>query len=127
MTNKNDVIAQSDPQSRYLFFMQSAVDHQEIWILNDSDGCVMFNTDDEDCVPVWPSQEHAQAWAVDEWQDCEAKSIELKVWLERWTRGLEGDELAVVVFPNIEQEGYVMDPEELDAALRKKMNKQQSR
>lgn len=86
-------------------------------VLQDNDGCVMLTTDDEDCIPVWPSEETASLWAVDDWQDCRPLSIGLAEWLERWVPGMEDDELYVAVFPMLEDLGVVIPPHELEQRL----------
>jgi len=108
-------------EQRFQYFLQQAVAQKEVWILTDDQGCVMLNTEDEECVPVWPSFEAAQAWANGEWQDCEAAAIDLKTWQLRWSEGLEQDGFYVVVFPIEDNEGTVIHPQDLDADLRKQL------
>ena len=62
-------VLQLDDAQRAVYFVKEAVAQNELWILTDEHGCVMLNTEEEDCVPVWPNKEFAQAWATDEWQD----------------------------------------------------------
>ena len=83
----------------------------------------MLNTEDEDCVPVWPNKEFAQAWATGEWSDCEAKGISLSKWFSHWTQGLIDDDLAIVVFPNFEEDALVIYPDELDYELKRQAKK----
>ncbi|SFD06647.1 DUF2750 domain-containing protein [Pseudoalteromonas denitrificans] len=111
-------ISQYDIDKRYKYLIKEVVKTQLIWILTDEHGCVMLNTDDEDCVPVWPNKEFAQAWATGDWESCKAKEIDLKKWHSHWTHGLEDDELAIVVFPNLEEDGLVVYPDELDYELK---------
>lgn len=106
-------------EKRAQYFFTTVKAHNELWILVDEHGCVMLNTEDEDCVPVWPNQEFAQAWATDEWKECTAESISLNKWHSRWTHGLEEDELAVVVFPSADEQGLVFYPDELAFELNK--------
>lgn len=108
-----------DAEQRYQYLIQQAIANGQVWILTDEYGSVMFNTDDEDGVPVWPHQELAQAWATGDWSDCKPECVSLDVWHSRWTSGLTEDELAVVAFPNLDEEGLVMSPSEFDAALKK--------
>ncbi|MDP5131574.1 MAG: DUF2750 domain-containing protein [Paraglaciecola sp.] len=103
-----------------LFYLYS---QQQVWILTDNDGCVMLNTDDEDCAPVWPSEAFAQAWATGEWADCKAIAIDLKTWRTRWTYGLEGDNVAIAVFPSDDEEGLVISAQDFDAELQLLINK----
>ena len=114
-------IKQYNGEQRYKYLLKTVNQQQQIWILTDDDGCVMLNTEDEDCVPVWPQREFAEAWANGEWQDCKPKAIALKKWFADWTDGLLQDDLAIVVFPNQQDEGLVVYPDELELALKNKM------
>lgn len=113
-----DTISKYDTDKRYKYLLSEATTCGEIWILTDKHGCVMLNSEDEDCVPIWPNKEFAQAWATGEWSECEAESISLDKWLSSWTSGLEEDDLAIAVFPNQDEEGLVVYPDELDYELR---------
>ncbi|MEH6575742.1 MAG: DUF2750 domain-containing protein [Amphritea sp.] len=119
-----ETIQQYDVEQRFKYLIKEAVSNGEIWVLSDEQGSVMLNTDDEDCVPVWPNKEFAQAWATGDWEGCKAESISLKNWHDRWTPGLEDDEFAVVVFPNENQDGLVVSPADLDFELKKQAMKQ---
>jgi len=127
-TQKISTILAYDNSQRASYFLKEVVANNIVWILKDEHGCVMLNTEDEDCVPVWPNEEFAQAWATDEWQHCSAEAISLNKWFSRWTHGLTDDELSVVVFPSVDEEGLIFHPEELEIELKneqKKSNKGQ--
>lgn len=113
-----------DGEQRYKYFLKTVTQNKQIWILNDDDGCVMLTTAEDDCVPVWPNEAFARAWATGDWEGCQAKCISLDKWLNDWTPGLLDDDLSVVVFPNQqdsqEQEGLVVFADELDYELRQK-------
>ncbi|MGR5113763.1 DUF2750 domain-containing protein [Photobacterium damselae] len=113
-----------DAEKRYKYLVKEVVANRKIWILIDEHGCVMLNTEDEDCVPVWPNKEFAEAWATGDWAECKAESISLNKWHSRWTHGLEDDELAVVIFPNQDEDGLVVFPDELDFELKQQVKKQ---
>jgi hypothetical protein len=112
-----------DNSQRASYFLKEVVANNTLWILKDEHGCVMLNTEDEDCVPVWPNQEFAQAWATDDWHHCTAEAISLNKWFSRWTHGLIDDELAVVVFPSDKDEGLVFYSDELEAELKASQKK----
>lgn len=118
-----DEISRYDEEKRLKYSVKTMVQERQIWILTDEHGCVMLNTEDEDCVPVWPNQEFAEQWATGEWDNCKAEAISLNKWHSRWTYGLEDDELAVVVFPNQNEEGVVLFPDEFDFELKKQVSK----
>ncbi len=116
-------IAAYDAEKRFKYLVSEVVAQRQIWILVDEHGCVMLNTDEEDCVPVWPRKEFAESWATGDWAECKAEPISLAKWHSRWTPGLEDDELAVAIFPDQQGEGVVVYPDELDFELRKKAGK----
>lgn len=116
-------IEQYNVEQRFAYLLEEVVSHNEIWILTDQHGCVMLNSDDEDCLPIWPNKEFAQTWATGEWQDCEPQNITLKKWFSHWLPGLEDDELAIVLFPNQSEEGLILFPDEFKQALDKKITK----
>ena len=111
------MIQQYDAQKRYTYLIKEVLKNKQIWLLVDEHGCVMLNTEEEDCVPVWPNKEFAQAWATEEWSHCTAEAISLEKWHNRWTHGLEADELAIVVFPDQNNEGLIFFPDEFDFEL----------
>jgi hypothetical protein len=106
-----------DPNERFTLFFKAAVTDNQIWLLIDEHGSVMLNTEDEDCVPVWPSEEAALAMATDDWEGFKAEAISLAKWKSRWTIGLEEDELSLVVYPDFEGEGIVLYPDEFEQEL----------
>lgn len=115
-----ETIANLNDEDRVKYFLKEVNLHNTIWILTDEHGCVMLNTEDEDCVPVWPSKETAELWVNEEWSTCKAESISLNKWYSRWTQGLIDDELAIVVFPNTNEQGLIIYPEELEHELKTK-------
>ena len=116
-------IQQYDAQKRYNYLIKEVLKNKQIWLLVDEHGCVMLNTEEEDCVPVWPNKEFAQAWATEEWSHCTAEAISLEKWHNRWTHGLEDDELAIVVFPDQNNEGLIFFPDEFDFELQQQAKK----
>jgi len=113
-----------DDSQRAGYFIKEVIANNTLWILKDEHGCVMLNTEEEDCVPVWPNEEFAQAWATDEWKNCHAEAISVNKWFSRWSHGLMDDELAVVVFPSQQEQGLVFYPDELENELKAQQKKQ---
>ncbi|KJY83235.1 phage-shock protein [Vibrio galatheae] len=105
---------------RFNYCLKEIANNRKVWILTDEHGCVMLNTEDEDCVPVWPHQEFAEQWATGDWEHCKAEPISTAKWFSRWTCGLEDDELSVVVFPGDNEEGVVLYPDEFEVELKKR-------
>ena len=122
-TIDSQTLSKYTPEQRLQYLVKQVVQHKQVWILTDEDGCVMLNTEDEDCAPVWPSQESAQAWATGEWAECKPKAIDLKTWHSRWSQGLEDDDVAIAVFPSEDQDGLVISAQELDFELKNQARK----
>ncbi len=110
-----------DKRMKYL--LMQMLEQKQVWILTDEHGAVMLTTEDADCIPVWPHQEFAEQWATGDWAGFEAKAISLKDWRNKWTRGLEDDELEVVVFPMPDEDGILVSPEELAYELEQQERK----
>ncbi|KKO47917.1 phage-shock protein [Arsukibacterium sp. MJ3] len=111
-----------DAEQRYDYFIQAVADLAEIWILTDEEGFVLVSAEDDRCIPVWPHAELAEQWIEGEWQHCTAKAIDIKTWLEKWTSGLNGDELAIAVLPDADGPGVVVMPDELAETLLDEMS-----
>ncbi len=115
---QNDILARND-DNRYQYLLEQAKQQQCVWILADEVGAVMFTDDDEnDLVPIWPEAVFAELWRSEEWQHCEAKAISLEKWVKDWSPGLEKDEINVLVFPNQDNQGLVVEPWELHGRLK---------
>lgn len=119
MSLNTQQIMQMPADKRYQYLLEQAKMNQQLWILTDEHGCVMLNSEDEDCVPVWPDQALAEYWATGDWAHCKAQAIALKDWLDRWTTGLQSDDLCLVVCPNPEEAGLVIEPDMFDDDLRR--------
>ncbi|WP_108650218.1 DUF2750 domain-containing protein [Dongshaea marina] len=122
-----DEILRLDAQQRYQYLVKEVVTNQEVWILTDQHGCMMLTTEDEDCIPVWPNSEFAEAWISGEWQHCKAEAIPLARWHSHWTPGMLDDELSLVIFPNQDEDGLVLFPDELDHELKARAKKVKQR
>ncbi|MFB9133835.1 DUF2750 domain-containing protein [Vibrio olivae] len=126
MTSSNDapISVAKDPSERFNQFFSSAASSRQIWLLIDEHGSVLLSAEDEDCVPVWPSEQHALLWATGDWEGFTAEPISTAKWKSRWTAGLEEDELSIIVYPDENGEGIVLYPEEFEFELVKRENKQ---
>lgn len=103
---------------RYQYFIDMVSEQGEIWSLANDEGWVTLSAEGDNCLPIWPHADYAAQWATGDWSDCSPKSVTLETWLKRWTKGLKNDETLLVVFPNLEEEALLVDPEELDEDLR---------
>tara|TARA_R110001606_G_scaffold249405_1_gene397322 strand:+ start:576 stop:944 length:369 start_codon:yes stop_codon:yes gene_type:complete len=102
---------------RLAYFVEQAKATELVWSLSNEEGFVMVETDDGDCVMVWPDAEFASQWAIEDWDDCEPVSVSLNTFKNEWLPSLALDKVTVAVFPNIEDEGKLSTAEELTALL----------
>lgn len=107
------------PSERMRYFFDTIGKDKKIWLLVDEHGSVLLSADDDECVPVWPSEDIARQQATEDWQEMRPEAISIAKWRSRWTTGLEEDDLAVIVFPNIEGEGVILSPDDFDFELEK--------
>ncbi|MEI8616583.1 DUF2750 domain-containing protein [Pseudoalteromonas sp. B193] len=91
---------------------------KQVWILNDDDGCVMLANEDDDCVPVWPTREFAEAWATGEWAAAALKQFHLLIGLAAGHQSLEEDDLLIAAFPTEEDDGTILFSDEFEKQLR---------
>ena len=106
-----------DAEQRYDYFIQAVADLEKIWILVEEEGFGLVDADEERCIPVWPHADLAQLWINGDWADCQAQAVDIATWLDKWTSGLDGDELAIAVFPHAAEPGVVIGPEEFSETL----------
>ncbi|MCA1929369.1 DUF2750 domain-containing protein [Rheinheimera sp.] len=106
-----------DAEQRYDYFIQAVADLEKIWILVDEEGFVLVDADEERCIPVWPHAELAELWINGDWAQCQAQAVDIATWLDKWTSGLDGDELAIAIFPHAQEPGVVIGPEEFAETL----------
>ncbi|MGR0278431.1 DUF2750 domain-containing protein [Marinomonas dokdonensis] len=98
---------------RLAYFVEQAKATETVWSLSNDEGFVMVETDDGDCVMVWPDAEFASQWAIEDWEDCEPVAVSLDIFKSQWLPSLAMDKITVAVFPNIEDEGSLSSAEEL--------------
>lgn len=110
------LLASSDDE-RLAFFVKQVKQSEMVWSLSNEEGFVMVETDEGDCVMVWPDAEFAAQWAVDDWDDCEPVSVPFTEFKSNWLPSLEADNIDVAVFPNIEDEGKLIKAKALSEAL----------
>ncbi|GAA5213381.1 DUF2750 domain-containing protein [Corallincola platygyrae] len=102
---------------RYEAFLEQALAESQVWVLRDDEGCLIVNAGNEECLPVWPTEDAAKACAISDWKGLVPLSISLADWVEKWLPGMEKDDRVVAVFPNLAGESLVVAPSELLAEL----------
>lgn len=99
------------------YFVAQVKASEQVWSLSNEEGFVMVETDDGDCVMVWPDAQFASQWAIEDWEDCEPVAVSLETFKNEWLPSLKMDNITVAVFPNIEDEGKLSTAQELTDLL----------
>jgi hypothetical protein len=96
---------------RYGYFLNRAVDWEELWSLGDEYGWALCSgADGSELIPVWPARAYAEACAGGAWAGFVPRAIPLADWLEKWTPGMISDQRLVAMFPTPDNTGAVIDP-----------------
>lgn len=118
MANTPEDLLNQPAEQRYNYLINQIKETGELWILADDVGAVMFNSEQEDCIAVWSAEALAKLWCTDDWAHCNALSVSKDKWLKDWTPGLEEDEVSILIMPDLNDEGIVIEPWELAERLK---------
>jgi len=114
---EREMVLALSARERYVYFIQLAVDSEELWGLRNSDGWVLAGEGlpegGRDAFPLWPHADFAAACAVADWEGAEPAPIGLAELLEDLLPILEEDGLALAVFPDVEGDSAVVEPDDL--------------
>jgi Protein of unknown function (DUF2750)/SMI1-KNR4 cell-wall len=107
----------TDPQQRYLWFLRTLARTGLIWLLSGDDDVAALDDDDGVLIPIWPDEPSAAEAARDRWRDCKPEVVDLETWTTRWSPAYAADGVRLLVFPEREEGGAVVAPDELLADL----------
>ena len=105
-------------EQRYDYFISALLEHKKVWGLSGDGGWLVLPDEDEEQLPVWPHAQLAQAWAMDDFADCQPKPITLEDWLNKWLPGMIEDGLLVAVCPGTDNDSISVAADELLDELR---------
>ena len=112
------VIATSDAQ-RLSYFVDKCTEAGQVWTIGaDEELIVLANDDDQQFVVAFPHPEFGQDWfSSTELDDVELVSIGTDDWARDILPGLKQAAIQILVFPTSENEGTLIDAEELAETL----------
>jgi Protein of unknown function (DUF2750) len=114
---ERELVLALSARERYVYFIQLAVDTEEVWGLRNPDGWVLavdaLPEGERDAFPIWPHSDFAAACAVADWEGAQPAPIGLAEMLEDLLPILEEDGLALAVFPAMDGDSAIVEPEHL--------------
>lgn len=113
MSNSPKDLLSQPAEQRYNYLINQIKQNEKLWTLADDVGAVMFNSEHDDCIAVWSEEALATLWCTDDWAHCKAVPISKDKWVKDWVPGLEKDEVTVLVMPDLNDEGLVIEPWEI--------------
>ena len=111
--------SQQSNSQRYNYFVEKVFEWQEAWGLADEDGWIVVEKDDSALFPLWPAEAFAKNCQIQNWQNTQAKRIELDELVKTILPALANDRMDVAVFmvPQHEQCGVLPAQELLNDFL----------
>lgn len=125
MTNTLNDIKNLPSEDRYDYFLSLAAEERELWILvNDNQEFLKLHSDELnlEALPIWPTAELAEDYAQGASETLTAKSIALPQFFMKWIAGLEGDNLQINVFPNENDDAWLMEPSEFKREMQNELS-----
>ena len=120
-------ILRLSPTDRYQHFLKRAVDHDQVWMVEDDAGLVTFNHGDDEVLPVWPARryaEHAMERALRDWTGARYISLPVRHWIEATLRPLADEAgVAVAVFADADGEGLSVSISNIVADLQDELGR----
>ncbi len=110
---------------RYSHFIRQVADWQEVWSLRDDGGWRLVADDQgNECMPVWPHERYATAYATGDFEGCRAEPIPVQRWLAEWLPNLRKDCRRIAVFPveNGRERGVIVELQVVESDLRAELS-----
>ncbi|TBR44764.1 DUF2750 domain-containing protein [Marinomonas agarivorans] len=98
--------------SRYDVTLIHCKSEKDLWVLQDSDGCVLIDLGEEKVLPIWHDEELANSWRTKEYAHTQALKIPFNDFCTKWLPGMKKDGFSLGVSPNLAGEGIVVSAEE---------------
>ena len=107
-----------DAAQRYSYFIKRVADWEVAWGLWDDGWALVRDDDGRTGLPLWPTQEFAQACALGEWEKYRPQMVALSDLIDDLILRLRDDGLFVGVFPTPGSRGMLVAPCDMGDALR---------
>lgn len=113
-------------EKRYDYFLRTVVELEEVFGLTDDEGWTLLGEDGDDTeiLPVFPQAEFAERFRTAAgFDDNRVEVIDLSEFIE-WLDDMQDKKMKLAVFPNLEFQSVVIEPERLRADLQTLLDKE---
>jgi hypothetical protein len=115
----DDTFYRLPSSERYDHVLKLIKKEQSIWTLADAEGCLIIDLGSDKVLPIWPAESLATSWGEKDYEGFAGLEINATDWVEKWLPGMQKDNFAVGVAPNLAGECIVSSAEEHAADLQK--------
>lgn len=101
------------PEERYGYLVRKAAEYEEVWLISD-EGLypTLGESEDRPLIPVWPEEEFARLFVVDEWSSYTVEPMEINDFL-KWLDTIFAKGYGVAGFPIPGKPGVVVTASDL--------------
>lgn len=101
-------------EDRLVYVLDSVVSNGLVWGLMGDEGWVLVTSNEDTCLPIWPSESLAQDWAQAEFPNAKPAQISLDDWQGSWLPGMDKNGTLVLICPMPdENESTLLSAEQL--------------
>ncbi len=111
-------------RERYRHFIGRVADWKKLWVISDAEENLFVRTASTvEYLPVWPHPEYAVDTANLVALKLTATEVDLYDFMDNWLMGLDTDNVNVGIFPDLEENTWIMEPRDLLEALERECEK----
>ncbi|MCZ2720715.1 DUF2750 domain-containing protein [Marinomonas sp. 15G1-11] len=81
---------------------------QDVWVLQDDQGCLIIELGSEKVLPIWNDSSLAEQWKGKEYEGFSASVIAFADFSSKWLPGMVRDGFKLGIAPNLAGEGIVV-------------------
>ena len=102
-------------KERYSHFIGKVADWEQLWgLFNEKEGWLIREIqDDIKYFSVWPHPQYASEISKEFYPNYLEKEISLSEFMNHWLPQFESDKIKIGVFPNMEGDSWLMEPNDL--------------
>lgn len=107
-----DAFFRLQSNARYDEFVKHCKKSQDVWVLQDDQGCLIVELGNEKVLPIWNDASLAEKWKGKEHDGFSSSVITYDNFASKWLPGMTRDGFKLGIAPNLAGEGIVVSTEE---------------